>query len=55
MEQLMVPDSSLLLQSFVVQEKVRRVTYKYPKLEFWSVCCIRDRPKNLIHMIHTFL
>jgi hypothetical protein len=31
MEELMVPVSSLLCQSFVVQENVRRVTHKYPK------------------------
>jgi hypothetical protein len=53
MEQLMVLVISLLCQSFVVQENVRRVTHKYPKIGFWSVCCIRNRPKNLIHTIHT--
>jgi hypothetical protein len=46
MEELMVPVSSLLCQGFVVQENVRRVTHKYPKIEFWSVCCIRNRPKK---------
>jgi hypothetical protein len=55
MEQLMVPVSSLLCQSFVVQENVRRVTHKYHEIEFWSVYCIRSRPKNLIHTIHTFI
>ncbi len=54
-EQLMVPVSYLLRQSFVVQESVRRDTHKYPKIDIQSVCCIRNRPKFLIHMIHTFL
>jgi hypothetical protein len=55
MEQLMVPISSLLCQSFLVQENARRAAHKYPKIEFWSVCYIRNRPKILTHTIQTFL
>jgi hypothetical protein len=46
MEQLMVLISSLLCQSFVVQENVRRVTHKYPKIEFWSVCWYQKQTKS---------